>query len=148
MCLSLGAEKWIDFQDAGDKLIQEVMAATDGGPHVAIVTASNVGSIVTRVLWTFLFTVHLVAKGAAYNQAVMYLRTLGTLMCVGLPQASLNVPIPVIAVKVNSLASAHCMSTTLTIDSCDKKGSHDPRMFRRVSTSEPLVEKPATFRSF
>jgi len=78
LSLSLGAEKWIDFQEAGDNLIQQVVAATNGGPHVAIVTAGN---------------------AAAYNQAVMYLRTLGTLMCVGLPLANLNVPIPIIAVK-------------------------------------------------
>ncbi|KLO13054.1 GroES-like protein [Schizopora paradoxa] len=78
LTLSLGAEKWIDFKEAGENLIQQVVAATDGGPHAAIVTASN---------------------GTAYNQAVMYLRTLGTLMCVGLPLANLNVPIPIIAVK-------------------------------------------------
>ncbi len=33
LSLSLGAEKWIDFQEAGDNLIQQVVAATNGGPH-------------------------------------------------------------------------------------------------------------------
>lgn len=42
LTLSLGAEKWIDFKEAGENLIQQVIAATDGGPHAAIVTASNV----------------------------------------------------------------------------------------------------------
>ena len=43
LCLGLGAEKWIDFKEAGDKLVERVKAATDGlGAHAAIVTAGKV----------------------------------------------------------------------------------------------------------
>ena len=43
ICLRLGAEKWIDFKEAGDNLVQQVIAATDGkGANAALVTASNV----------------------------------------------------------------------------------------------------------
>jgi propanol-preferring alcohol dehydrogenase len=64
LCLSLGAEKWIDFKESPD-LVKSIKEATDGlGPHATIVTA---------------------ATGEAYEQAVDYLRPGGTLMVVGLP---------------------------------------------------------------
>jgi propanol-preferring alcohol dehydrogenase len=64
LCLSLGAEKWIDFKESKD-LVKSIKEATDGfGPHAAVVTA---------------------ATGEAYKQAVDYLRPGGTLMVVGLP---------------------------------------------------------------
>ncbi|KZT25766.1 GroES-like protein [Neolentinus lepideus HHB14362 ss-1] len=64
LCMKLGAEKWIDFLESKD-LVADIKAATDGlGPHAAVVTA---------------------ATGAAYSQAVDYLRNGGTLMAVGLP---------------------------------------------------------------
>ena len=69
LCLKLGAEKWVDFKESKD-LVKDIMDATDGGPHAAVVTA---------------------ATSAAYQQAVDYLRPGGTLMVVGLPaEASLN----------------------------------------------------------
>jgi propanol-preferring alcohol dehydrogenase len=42
LCLSLGAEKWIDFKTTTD-LVKDVKEATGGnGPHAAVVTAANV----------------------------------------------------------------------------------------------------------
>ncbi|KAH7910219.1 chaperonin 10-like protein [Hygrophoropsis aurantiaca] len=76
LALSLGAEKWIDFKESGENLVRDVIAATDGGPHVA-----------------------LVAAGAAlpYNQAPYYLRPTGTLVAVGLPAgAPFEVPFGVL----------------------------------------------------
>lgn len=45
LCLSLGAEKWIDFKEVED-LIKAVQQATDGfGPHAAIIVVSDVPSL-------------------------------------------------------------------------------------------------------
>ncbi|KDQ59945.1 hypothetical protein JAAARDRAFT_154004 [Jaapia argillacea MUCL 33604] len=79
LALKLGAEKFIDFKEVED-IITAVKASTDGlGPHAAVVTA---------------------ASGAAYNQAVFYLRDNGTLVAVGMPpNALLNIPIIVIVAK-------------------------------------------------
>jgi propanol-preferring alcohol dehydrogenase len=64
LCLQLGAEKWIDFNESKD-LVKDVRVACDGlGPHCALVTSAN---------------------AAGYQQAVGYLREGGTLMAVGLP---------------------------------------------------------------
>ncbi|EIW85860.1 mannitol-1-phosphate dehydrogenase M1PDH1 [Coniophora puteana RWD-64-598 SS2] len=60
-CLSLGAEHFIDFRESID-LVQDVIEATDGGPHAALVTAG--GSF-------------------PYEQALVYLRPSGTLVAVG-----------------------------------------------------------------
>lgn len=73
LCLKLGAEKWIDFKESKN-LVQDIKDITDGlGAHSAVVTA---------------------ATGAAYQQAIDYLRPGGTLMAVGLPgEATLNASI-------------------------------------------------------
>ncbi|KAJ7642131.1 chaperonin 10-like protein [Roridomyces roridus] len=64
LCLSLGAEAWIDFKESKD-IVKEIKAHTGGeGAHAAVVTATS---------------------GAGYQQAVSYLRAGGTLMAVGLP---------------------------------------------------------------
>jgi len=80
LCLSLGAEKWIDFKEAED-LIKAVRQATDGfGPHAAIIV---------------------VGDARPFNQALMYLRSAGTLVAVGMPTSSstLNVPITLLIGK-------------------------------------------------
>ena len=71
--MKLGAEKWVDFKETKD-LVKDIVEATDGlGAHAAVVTA---------------------ATGAAYAQAIDYLRMGGTLMVVGLPaRASLSADI-------------------------------------------------------
>ncbi|KAI0947923.1 hypothetical protein AcW1_009560 [Taiwanofungus camphoratus] len=73
LVMKLGAEKWIDFKQSKD-LVKDIRDATGGqGPHAAVVTA---------------------ATGAAYAQAVDYLRNGGNLMVVGLPaHASLSADI-------------------------------------------------------
>ncbi|KZT53662.1 GroES-like protein [Calocera cornea HHB12733] len=65
LCTKLGAERWIDFRQTDD-IVKAVKAATpDGdGPHAAIVTS---------------------ASGAAYEQALDYIRPHGTVVSVGLP---------------------------------------------------------------
>jgi len=64
LCLKLGAEKWIDFNESKN-LVKDVKDACDGlGPHCALVTS---------------------ATAAGYQQAIEYLREGGTLMAVGLP---------------------------------------------------------------
>ena len=63
----LGADAWIDFKTTKD-LVKEIRGHSDGlGPHAAIVAA---------------------ASGAAYTQAVQYLREGGTLVCVGMVDQS------------------------------------------------------------
>ncbi|EJU01966.1 mannitol-1-phosphate dehydrogenase [Dacryopinax primogenitus] len=65
LCERLGAERWIDFKETKD-IVAAVKAATpDGdGPHAAIVTSS---------------------VGAAYEEALQYVRPHGTVVAVGLP---------------------------------------------------------------
>lgn len=42
LCLSLGAEKWVDFMESKN-VIDEVKAATDGqGPDAAVIAAGDV----------------------------------------------------------------------------------------------------------
>ncbi|KAJ7671394.1 chaperonin 10-like protein [Mycena polygramma] len=64
LCLELGADKWIDFQECKD-IVAEIKAMTGGlGAHSAVVTT---------------------ASSSGYKQAIEYLRGGGTLMAVGLP---------------------------------------------------------------
>lgn len=80
LCLSLGAEKWVDFRESKD-LIKDVQAATDGlGPDAAVIAAGDV---------------------TPFNQAIMYLRLKGTLVCVGMPagNALLNIPVALLVAK-------------------------------------------------
>lgn len=43
--MKLGAEKWVDFRESGDNLIQDVMAAADGqGPEAAVIAAGDVST--------------------------------------------------------------------------------------------------------
>ncbi|KIJ63449.1 hypothetical protein HYDPIDRAFT_92762 [Hydnomerulius pinastri MD-312] len=68
LCLSLGAEKWIDFKESGENLVKDVIAATDGlGPHAALIAAGS---------------------PTPYQQALWYIRPTGTLVAVGLPAAA------------------------------------------------------------
>ncbi|EMD37760.1 hypothetical protein CERSUDRAFT_136562 [Gelatoporia subvermispora B] len=70
MCLSLGAEKWIDFKASID-LIADVREAADGiGPHTALVTAAGIN--------------------IPYIQATQYLRPTGRLLCIGLPSGNVE----------------------------------------------------------
>ena len=49
LCLGVGAEKWLDFEESSD-LAMDVKAATDGGPHAALITAGDV----SLVLYSFM----------------------------------------------------------------------------------------------
>ncbi|KAF8637831.1 hypothetical protein AX17_002461 [Amanita inopinata Kibby_2008] len=73
LCMSLGADHWIDFKETKD-LVADIKAATDGlGAHSSVVTA---------------------ASSYGYKQAVDYLRPGGSLMAVGLPaEATLDASI-------------------------------------------------------
>ena len=79
LCLSLGAEVWIDFRECKD-VIAEVLAATGGlGAHAAIVTGGG---------------------NEVYSAAGQYLRSAGYLMVVGLPpNGLLSLPIVLIAAR-------------------------------------------------
>ncbi|EMD36543.1 hypothetical protein CERSUDRAFT_138231 [Gelatoporia subvermispora B] len=69
LCLSLGAEQWIDYKESSD-VIADVRAAAGGvGPHVALIA---------------------IGSHAPYLQASLYLRPMGRLLCVGLPSGPLN----------------------------------------------------------
>lgn len=80
LCFGLGAEKWVDFRESKD-LIKDVQEATDGlGPEAALLTAPDV---------------------VPCNQAIMYLRVKGTMVCVGLSSGNdlLNIPLSVLVAK-------------------------------------------------
>ncbi|PVG00910.1 putative ADH1-alcohol dehydrogenase I [Serendipita vermifera] len=67
LCLSLGAESFIDFKTSRN-LKEDIIRASGGlGPHAAIIASS---------------------VAAAYNEALEYLRPHGTLVAVGLPADS------------------------------------------------------------
>ncbi|KAF5318178.1 hypothetical protein D9619_012098 [Psilocybe cf. subviscida] len=81
LVMKLGAEKWVDFRESGDNLIKDVTAAADGqGPEAAVIAAGD---------------------ARPFNQAIMYLRAKGTLVCVGMPpgDALLNVPLALLIAK-------------------------------------------------
>ncbi|KAH8116728.1 mannitol-1-phosphate dehydrogenase [Phellopilus nigrolimitatus] len=67
LCLELGAEKWIDFLESTN-LVADVIRATEGGAHAALVAAGG---------------------SSAYETAVAYLRSAGTLLAVGLPPGAM-----------------------------------------------------------
>ncbi|KAI0062887.1 mannitol-1-phosphate dehydrogenase MPDH1 [Artomyces pyxidatus] len=80
MCLEVGAEKWIDFRESAD-VVKDVVEACDGrGPHAALITSPS---------------------GIAYDNAIMYLRPTGTLVCVAMasPEYSLRSPVGLIIGK-------------------------------------------------
>lgn len=80
LCIGLGAEKWVDFRESKD-LVKDVQAATDGlGPEAALIVAGEI---------------------TPFNQAIMYLRRKGTLVCVGMPagNALLNIPVALLVAK-------------------------------------------------
>jgi len=65
LCLALGAEKWIDFKESGDAIVQDVIKAADGrGPYSALITAG---------------------VAAPFTQACFYVRQTGTIVAVGAP---------------------------------------------------------------
>ncbi|KZT71173.1 GroES-like protein [Daedalea quercina L-15889] len=75
LCLSVGAEKFLDFKESAN-LIADVKALTDPlGAHAALVT--------THV-------------GAAYVQAGFYVRAHGTVMCIGAAQEVSGLPMALI----------------------------------------------------
>jgi len=87
LCLQLGAEKWVDFRESAD-VINDVRAAADGlGPEAAIIVAGD---------------------ARPYNQALMYLRSKGTLVCLGLPggSAQLNVPLSLFIAKALTIVGS------------------------------------------
>ncbi|THU93239.1 mannitol-1-phosphate dehydrogenase M1PDH1 [Dendrothele bispora CBS 962.96] len=88
LCLSLGADAWVDFVETGEKFVQEVQKAAGGlGPHAAVVA---------------------VGHPLPFNQAVMYLRLAGTLVAVGMPGGggTLNVPITLMIAKTLTIVGS------------------------------------------
>ncbi|KAG7086269.1 hypothetical protein E1B28_002235 [Marasmius oreades] len=80
LCHKLGAEKWVDFMESKD-VVKEVQEATGGlGSHAAVIAVGN---------------------ATPFNQALLYLRPSGTLVCVGVPAAGamLNVPLNMLVPK-------------------------------------------------
>lgn len=46
LCLSLGADRWIDFKESKD-IVADIKAATGGqGAHSAVVTTASVGGLI------------------------------------------------------------------------------------------------------
>ena len=102
--MDLGAEAWVDFKESTD-LIKDVVAAADGlGPEAAIIAAGNVRYFPIPVRRISLVTVliYFIEQATPFNQAVMYLRLKGTLVCVGMPAANalLSFPITLLIGKV------------------------------------------------
>ncbi|KAL5524702.1 ADH1_3 [Sanghuangporus sanghuang] len=78
LVLGYGAEKWIDFEKSKD-LVSDVLAATEGGAHAAVIISGNT---------------------AVYNQAVGYLRNRATLVAVGLPKDGVySIPLVLLTIK-------------------------------------------------
>lgn len=71
LCLSLGADVYIDVLETDD-CVAEVVRATDGGAHGALICASS---------------------DRAYSDALKFLRPTGTLVCIGLPPKPTALPV-------------------------------------------------------
>ncbi|KAI1324052.1 alcohol dehydrogenase [Xylariaceae sp. FL0255] len=71
LCLGLGADVYIDILKTGD-CVADVIKATDGGAHGALICASS---------------------GQAYADALKFLRRAGTLVCIGLPAKTMQLPV-------------------------------------------------------
>ncbi|KAJ5619450.1 hypothetical protein N7510_003434 [Penicillium lagena] len=71
LCLSLGAEVYIDVLETKD-CVSNVIEATGGGTHGALICASS---------------------AQAYADAIKFLRRAGTLVCIGLPPKSTPLPL-------------------------------------------------------
>ncbi|KAF8891129.1 chaperonin 10-like protein [Gymnopilus junonius] len=121
LCLELGAERWVDFMESTD-LINDVKAATDGlGPEAAVIAAGD-------------------AK--PFNQAVLYLRLKGTLVCVGMPggTAMLNVPLTLLIAKSltilgTSIGSQQDAIEALRIAALGKvKCRHEVKPFEEINS--------------
>lgn len=99
LCISLGAEKWIDFRESGSNLVDDVTAAADGkGPHAALVTAGS---------------------EEPFNQALSYLRPGGTLVGVGLPPATFDIPFGVLMGKQLKIIGSALGSPQDTVEAID-----------------------------
>ncbi|KAL0065946.1 hypothetical protein AAF712_007073 [Marasmius tenuissimus] len=73
LCAKLGADKWIDFMESKD-VVKDVQEATGGlGPHAAVIAVGN---------------------PTPFNQALMYLRPTGTLVCAGVPVTGTMLQVP------------------------------------------------------
>ncbi|KAL5525531.1 hypothetical protein ACEPAG_6867 [Sanghuangporus baumii] len=78
LVLGYGAEKWIDYEKSKD-LVSDVLAATEGGAHAAVIIAGST---------------------AVYSQAVGYLRNRATLVAVGVPKDGIySIPLVLLTVK-------------------------------------------------
>lgn len=83
MCLSLGADHWIDFTTCKD-VTAEIKRITEGkGAHATVVTTASVRLSLHIYLISFLLFTFIQSSG--YAQAIDYLRPNGRLMAVGLP---------------------------------------------------------------
>jgi len=99
LCLDLGADKWIDFNETKD-IVADIKAATDGlGAHSAIVTT---------------------ASPTGYQQALEYLRKGGSLMVVGLPgHANLEASIFFIVFKAINIIGSYVGNRQDAIEAID-----------------------------
>ncbi|KAF8162663.1 mannitol-1-phosphate dehydrogenase M1PDH1 [Crassisporium funariophilum] len=112
LCLELGAEKWVDFRESTD-LIKDIQAATDGlGPEAAIIAAGDV---------------------KPFNQALMYLRMKGTLVCVGMPAGSAL--LSSLTIVGTSIGNQQDVAETLRIASLGKvKCQHQVRKLEDINS--------------
>ncbi|KAI0028764.1 mannitol-1-phosphate dehydrogenase M1PDH1 [Vararia minispora EC-137] len=85
-CLSLGAEKWVDFKESSNLVGDVVAAAGDRGPHAAIIVTPSI---------------------AAYGQAVQYVRHFGTIVAIGVPSPSATLQVPFSAIVGKSRVLTH-----------------------------------------
>ncbi|KAJ7221368.1 hypothetical protein GGX14DRAFT_558863 [Mycena pura] len=120
LCLTLGAEKWIDFKTSTD-LIKDVKEATGGhGPQAVVIAASNPGPI---------------------EQAVKYVRSKGIIVIVGVPSggATFTVSINLVVAKCISIIGTSVGSRQDAIEALDlaargKVGCHyEVRDFSEVN---------------
>jgi len=120
LCIGLGAEKWVDFMESKD-LVKDVQDATGGlGPDAAIITAGDI---------------------TPFNQAIMYLRLKGTLVCVGMPagNALLNIPVTLLIGKSmtivgSAIGNRQDVSETIQIATLGKvKCQHQVRKLEDIN---------------
>jgi propanol-preferring alcohol dehydrogenase len=93
---------WVDFKESKD-VVAEVLAAADGlGVEGAVVAAGDVSYNLGQEVSIFPPILLACFQARPFNQALMFLRSKATLVCVGMPAgtALLNVPLTLLIAKV------------------------------------------------
>jgi propanol-preferring alcohol dehydrogenase len=120
MCMELGAQKFIDFTKS-QNLIADVKASTpDGlGPHAALLVA---------------------AAEKPFSQATQYIRSRGTVVCIGLPAgAQFSAPVFDTVVRMISIKGSYVGNRADSAEAIDFFRRGLIKLLQALIASRPIV---------